>query len=360
MALALALGCVAVSSAIEGGVSSASIAKTVIVPDSQAPTKLPIETPLSKRPPTGKKVVFLDNGTTPAQPLSKGLAGAAAALKWQYTTATISQSNPETLVSAFQSAIQGGANVVVVQATQASEYQQVLPAAQAKGVLVIDQASSNAPTPGITALIDNGAENGSRWGAVLADEAVSNAAGKTVHAAVVTAPIFGTISQAVTSGVQGALHKICSACTAGTIPIPASNIFSGQDAPVIVSYLQSHPETNYLIFVSALVDVGTRAALNSAGFGSVKIVGNDALDPDVAELRSGAATAWLDQPLQVDGWMALDAAARQMTGGNASAYDNRPEPTWLLTTKTHISGNSIPEVPFNYQAQFKKMWKVGG
>jgi ABC-type sugar transport system substrate-binding protein len=303
-------------------------------------------------------VVFLSSGTTPAQLLSKGLASASSALHWNYSATTFNQANPATLISAFQSAIQGGANVVVVQATSSAEYQQLLPMAQSKGVLVIDQASSNSPTPGITALIDNGAANGKSWGNALAAETLANSGGKPVHAAVVTAPIFGTISDAVSNGYAQALHKKCPQCTSATIPIPAGDIFTGQASKDIISYLQTHPNTGDVVFITSLLDVGARAALNQAGFNSVKIFGNNALAPNVAEIKNGQAVAWLDQPLEVDGWMSMDAAARAMTGGNPGLYYSRPEPTWLLTNKTHFTGNTLPEVPFNYQSQFKKMWKI--
>ena len=352
----------AVSATAQGApTSQAAPSSTTVgpqVPDSEAPTALPISTPLSARPPAGKNVVFLNSGVTPGQLLSKGLGEAASALHWNYTSVPINQANPATLISAFQSAVQTGANVIVLQATASAEYAQLLPAAQAKGVLVIDQASSNSPMPGITALIDNGAQNGAQWGQALAGETLADAHGTTVHAAVVTAPIFGTISDAVSSGYKGALVQQCAQCTSDTIPIPAGDIFTGQDAKDIVSYLQVHRDTNYVVFISSLLNVGTRAALNSAGFNSAKLLINDALDSDVVALQNGQVTALLDQPLEVDGWMCIDAAARAMTGGDASAYNTRPEPTWLITQSTHLTGSSLPEVPFDYQQQFKSMWKV--
>jgi ribose transport system substrate-binding protein len=323
-------------------------------------TSLPVTTPLSKRPPVGKKVVFMDGGLPPCQILSQGLASAAKALGWSYSSMSYDDANPATLVSGLQSAISDGANVVVVQATPIAEYEQVLPAARAKGVLVIDQASSNTAVPGIAALIDNNNANAQRYGAALAAETISSAHGSVVHAAIVTAPLFATILQGTVTAYQDSLMKDCTKCAVATIQIPASDVLTGGDAKDIVSFLQTHTDTNYVMFGSSLLDVGTRAALDSAGYSSVKIVGNDALNSDVSELRSGQATAWIDEPLGVDGWMSLDAAARAMTGGNAAVYDNRPEPDLMLTSKSHFSGSVLPEFPTNYQQQFEKMWHVKG
>lgn len=334
--------------------------KPVSVPDINAPTALPVTSLLPRRPPTGKEVVFLNSGVPPDQLFSEGLAAASKVLQWSYSSVSYSQANPATFISAFESAIQNGANVIVVSATSSSEYQQVLPAARAKGVLVIDQASSNSALPGVTALIDNSAANAGLWGTALAAETLANARGAAVHAAIVTAPLFATILQQTNTAYENALMRKCRHCTVGTIAIPAGDVLTGGDAKDVISYLQIHPDTNYLFFATSLLDVGTRSALSAAGMSAVKIIGQNALSPQVTELQNGQATAWLDEPLVVDGWMALDAAARAMTGGGASAYNDAPEPVWMLTADRKPSGTSLPEVPLNYQDKFKRMWHIGG
>jgi hypothetical protein len=60
-------------------------------------------------------------------------------------------------------------------------------------------------------------------------------------------------------------------------------------------------------------------------------------------------------PLQVEGWMSVDAAARAFTGDDPGVYDRQAIPSYLLTPD---NSDGPLEVPTDYADQFKAMWKL--
>jgi ABC-type sugar transport system substrate-binding protein len=109
-------------------------------------------------------------------------------------------------------------------------------------------------------------------------------------------------------------------------------------------------------------------ALKQAGLGTkVKIVGQEAQQPQLQSMIDGTSAAWsvLPEPyvmwVVVD-WMARLAVGQQLTPGIVAAGGN-PE-AFLVTNanqaKTQLdqNGGNWPG-PANYQQQFKALWKVG-
>lgn len=335
------------------GTSGASAVSSALKPYLTPPQQLVVTKPLSRKPPV-ENAVFLSNGIAIAQQISAGMAAASAALGWHYSTLTVDQNNPATVASNMLSAINKGANVVFVSATPAPVFKAALAVARQKKVAVVDVASGNTPTPGITALVNNASQNGPVWGKILALGALQeNPNAKIV---LVTSPVFATILGATDQAAKATVAKYCSSCSFSTLEIPPSDLFSGKAPADIVSYLQSHQDTTDILQDSSLTDPGLTAALRAASLTSVKIFGVAPLTPQLQEVASGQEAGWVIDPLQVEGWMAVDAAARNFAGGNPTLYNKHGIPSYLLT-KSNASNPA--EVPANYQAQFKRLWSVG-
>jgi ribose transport system substrate-binding protein len=322
------------------------------------PTVLLVSTPLSKRPPQGKNVVFLSNGIEIAQQIGAGMKAAADALGWNYKTLSVDQNNPATVTSSMLAAINGGADAVFVSATPSAVFKSALPVAKAKGTSVIDVASGNPPQ-GLTSLVNNAKNNGPVWGKVLALGALADAekAHESAKMVLVTSPIFQTILGPTDAAAKATVSQVCPKCSFDVLPIAPNRLFTGNAPSDVVSYLQAHPDVKYVLQDSSLTDQGLVPALKGAGLSGIKIYGVAPLKPQVAGVQAGDEQGWVVDPLQVEGWMAVDAAARATTGDDPKVYDSQGIPSYLLTK---ANASDPVEVPADYANQFKKMWKLNG
>jgi ABC-type sugar transport system substrate-binding protein len=323
------------------------------------PTSLVVDQALSETPPQGKKVVLLSNGIEIVQETGDGIKAAAAALGWSFSIMTVDSNNPATTNSAMLAAIAQGADVIMLTATDVSIYSEALAEARKRGTVVIDIASGNKPTDGITALVNNAAQNGPVWGKIVALGILADAQESKTDAkiAMVTAPIFDTILGPTNKAVEDTVNKNCSDCSVDTVSIPANDLFAGKSSADIVSFLQRNPDVNYLMVAASLMDEGLRSALQAAGLDKVKIFGVAPLEAQVKAVAGGQESGWVADPLNVMGWMAVDAAARAFTKDDPTVYDSVGIPAYLVTKDTADDGY---EVPSDYQEQFKQMWGVAG
>jgi hypothetical protein len=338
--------------------SQSGPATNALQPYLKPPTALVVSTPLSKRPAQGKKVVFLSNGIEIAQQIGAGMKAAANALGWNYETLSVDQNNPATVTSSMLAAINGGADAVFVSATPSAVFKSALPVAKAKGTAIIDVASGNPPQ-GLTSLVNNAKNNGPVWGKILALGALADAekAKETAKLGLVTSPIFQTILGPTDATAKETVSQVCPKCSFDVLPIAPNRLFTGNAPSDIVSYLQAHPDVKYVLQDSSLTDQGLVPTLKGAGLSGIKIYGIAPLKPQVAAVQAGDEQGWVVDPLQVEGWMAVDAAARASTGDDPKVYNSEGIPSYLLT-KANASGPV--EVPADYADQFKKMWKLNG
>jgi len=349
------------SATAQGGTATNTAATTrsgsataELAPSLKPPTALVVNKPLSRRPPV-EKAVFLSNGIEIAQQIGQGMQAASQALGWRYSTLTVDQNNPATVASNMLSAINSGANVVFVSATPVAVFARVLPIARQHHTVIIDVASGNPPTNGITALVNNASQNGPVWGKMLALGALADAERRNVTAKIllVTSPVFATILGPTDTAAKSTVAQTCPNCSFATLDIPAGDLFSGKAPTDVVSYLQSHQSVNYILQDSSLTDQGLTAALKPLGLTSLRIFGVAPLQPQVDEVTSGQEAGWVVDPLQVEGWMAVDAAARSFTHDDPTLYNAQGIPSYLLT-KANSPGPT--EVPTDYQNQFKTIW----
>jgi ABC-type sugar transport system substrate-binding protein len=332
--------------------SSADAATLYMTP----PTKLLVTQTLKRRPPV-EKAVFLSNGIAITQELDSGAAAAAKALGWHYSTVSVNQNNPATIPSAMLSAINGGAKVVFESGTSDAVFKSALAVAKKKGTVVIDIASGNAPAPGITALVNNASQDGPEWGKMVGLGIVADAGRSRTAANVllVTAPVFATILGSTDQAAKRAISSRCAKCSVSTLGISPSDLFAGKSPQDVISYLQSHPGINYILEDSSLTDPGLVDALKAAGMSKIKIFGVAPVAQQISEVKAGQEVGWVIDPFQVMGWMAVDAAARAVTGSDPALYNSVGMPSYLLTK---ANASDPTEVPTGYQQQFKEMWHL--
>lgn len=327
----------------------------------EPPTELTVTTPLSKAPPKGKKAVYLSNGLPVGQLKERGIREGSQALGWEYETLSFDQKNPSSLNSALVSAINGGANVVFIAAVDAKQIEQGLQLAQEKDVLVIDDASGNPKTPGITARLENEVA-AKEWGRILglgiAADIKKNK--KPGHLVQVTTPLFATVLDPTIKEVEKTLKKYCDDCTTDVLEISGNDLFAQKTPQNLVSYLQQHPNVGYISFALSAAEPGTVPALKAAGLHEkMRIFGKGPLPSHLAELKAGDTHGWIAVPYVLSGWMSVDAAARSMVGDPSDVYEKVGTPPWFVTPESDFDPSVTIEVPSDYPDRFTKMWKVG-
>lgn len=349
------------------GTSSSGLAAAVAAVGAAQtpPATIPETVALPHAPAQGTKVAFLTCSATACSLLNSGFTAAADALGWKPTIITYNSATPG---EALQQAIDQGNKYIATTSIELSTVTPQLQEAKAKGIAIFGAYTGDTP---------QGAANG-LYG-VAQDMQASQVAGKLLpewmiadskghaNAVYVTIPIYPSLNAGQTVAQQ-VFKQDCPACTLGTLPLSLTQVGSGQTPSLIVSYLQAHPSVNYIYLSFQDLFPGVVPALKQAGLESrVKLVGQEAQQPELQSMIDGTSAAWsiLPEPyvmwVVVD-WMARLAAGQQLKADTVAAGSN-PE-AFLITTaaqaKTQLEQNSGNwPGPANYSEQFKTLWKVG-
>lgn len=190
-------------------------------------------------------------------------------------------------------------------------------------------------------------------GKLMADWDVAQAGGGEVAFYGVPELSFTTVMQ---SAFDREMAAICSSCTVRNVTIPVAAI--GTNAPsLVVSDLQSHPNTKVVVLDTSEAGIGLPAALTAARL-KVKILG---FGPPPAVLGYIKQGQW-DAGLGVDGytmiWAQLDALARMVGGEPLTSGEQLGLPPVQFLTKSDITFDPT----FGWQAypdfaqRFAKLW----
>jgi ribose transport system substrate-binding protein len=336
-----------------GGSSSANIAKAkeILAKAETRPTEITQTDPVGKPIPTGKKITYISCGVEACAVQGDILAEGAKALGWTVKTVQ-TDGSPEKVNNAFESAIRDGADAVILQAANKDQIAKPLADAKKAGV---EFATCCSTDPAGTYLVNTGTtEQGGRIGEMHAAKIVEDSGGKA-NVLVVDLSAFQILGE-VANKFKSTMSELCPDCKVGSIDIPLTAI--GKDVPDrIVSYLRSHPETNYVFLIEGALAPGVKAALQSAGLtDKVKISGQSGNEPIYQELKAGKP--WLaitpGQLYSYD-YNELDGLARKFAG--AKVEESEVPDLWLMTSKTVPDdvGAVIPIVE-DYKAQWAKVW----
>ena len=351
-----------VATAVDPGVAAAAAA---VQAAQTVPSAIPESVALPHAPAPGTKVAFLTCSQTACGLLNPGFTAAAQALGWKPTVITYNSATPG---QAVQQAIDAGNKYIATTSIQLNEITPQLQEAKAKGVAIFGAYTPDTP---------EGAANG-LYG-VAQDVAASGVAGKLLpewmisdsnghaNAVYVTIPIFPSLNAGQTVAQQ-VFKQDCPACTLGVLPLSLAQVGAGQTPSALVAYLQAHPSVNYVYLSFQDLFPGVVSALKTAGLnGKVKIVGQEAQQPELQSMIDGTSSAWSILPEPYVMWVVVDWMAR-LAGGMTLTPDivaagSNPE-AFLVTNSQQAqaqladNGGNWPG-PTNYEQQFKALWKVG-
>jgi ribose transport system substrate-binding protein len=155
------------------------------------------------------------------------------------------------------------------------------------------------------------------------------------------------------------MKAVCPSCSVDTLDFPATDI--GTKVPsAIVSYLQQHPDVNYLTMSFDDMSIGVSEALRAAGLdGNVKIIGQSSNQTAAESIKNDSGqVATIPQGVGQMAYKALDVLARQFNGDSLDADAANLLPIWIQTQDTIGDPNDLWKGPQGYADQFAALWLV--
>ena len=326
-------------------------------PPTEPPTEIGVSIPLTSTPESGVRIAWLACELPSCSFFTSGFEAATAALGWDLEVINFPSATPG---QAVQEAIQEGVDFMAITGSPRALYEQELKAAKAAGIPVISCNSTDPPDPdaglvtqcGDATMFRQQALNLSRW--------MINDSGGDAHVALVSLGDYPILLEAEIQMTE-TFSAECPECSLTVIPITVDNLVTGGVPQIIVSHLQSNPDTNYVAFTFSDPLLGVQQALDSAGLTDrVKLTGLALSDVSIAALVDGTAQAWVAQPIPYQSWLMVDAMARLSVGMELEEERQAANlPTWVVDTpevaESLVDAGYWPG-PADYENQFKRLW----
>jgi ABC-type sugar transport system substrate-binding protein len=318
-------------------------------------TDIGVSVPLKSKPPTGKTVAWIGGGLQSTQPITPGFKTATAALGWTLKIINYDPANPQTVNAAVQQAVDQGVDYIAISGTDIASFQQAADAAKAKGIPIIDMYSSNPATGkdgnGIYAVISDSKATEAIVQQIT-DWVIADSAGKA-NAVLVTLPEFPILQVGAKAG-KANFASACADCKMSELDVTLADLGGGKVPGLVVSYLQTHPETTYVVYAIGDLFSGVPEALSTAGI-KVKSVGGVPNVEQTQTLIDKQSDEWSVLPRAESGWHAVDAMARLSIGQDLSGV-----PSTLVTAIWDQANVPKPAAEYggavDYENQFKKLW----
>ena len=324
-----------------------------------APTSIPLTTPLKSAPPKGMTIVYLQCEVSQCKEGGEGVQQATSTLGWTLKTIPFKSTDPATLASAFQQALQLKPFAVVIAGVPEVLWKNQEAAYKEAGIPIIpffvgpiDLSST------VIANIGNLNDNG-YFGKVLADWFIADSQG-TGRALVANVPAYQVLTS-VSDAFEKEVASQCAACKLTKLDVTATQLGTGAFSSVIISALQKDPSIKYVMATDGVFIDPLPAALAGAGLGgTVKVIAQGGDAQNIIDLKAGRLSALTGLPTIYAGWISLDVAIRHYEGMSMpSDGGDGGVPTQLLTKASVGSVTGVFELPTDFRDQIKKLWLLG-
>ena len=356
----LLAACGSSSSSSSSSASAGGQKQIVTPPPTSEPTQIQVSQPLSKTPPKGKKVLFLQCGLPACQRYLKGFQDATAALGWSLQVQVF---NPAAPSAALAQAVLRHPDYIAITGIPAAAVSPQLAAAKQAGIPVISSATPEKPSPGGWAAQSGGAaavdaDYLARW--------MTNDSGGKGNMVAVTIPQYPFLNTE-TDWLKTNLKRMCPGCSYDQLDFSVADLSSGAVPQKLAGYLQAHPNVNYVYFTFNNLEQGVPPALRTIGDAppKVKLIGA-AGDLSIMKAIGTTNAAWTVGPDVYEAWVMLDSMARLSVGDRITpAYEESVYqwPTWVVDSSKSAQllapTNFDWYGPPNQAAAFKKLWRVG-
>jgi ribose transport system substrate-binding protein len=349
-----ATGTVASSSGADSGLS---VAAANVTKYSKLPTALTVTTPLPAAPKPGRTVVFLQCDVAQCTQGGDGFRAAASAIGWKTKTLSWQVTEPATLISDMQEALnlRPKPYAVSISGLPQAVWEHEEAAYTKAGVLLMPWSLGPVTyNKTLFAEIQN-PQAIEEQGRLLADWFIVDSKGKG-KVLLQNVSQYPSIDEEAT-GFQDEVTAHCPACSVTTLNVTGSEVSANQVTSTIVSSLQRNPSIEYVMSADVALAPGLTEALQAAGR-KVKVLGGAAISTDLQEVRDGTMAVAMATNQYYNGWQMIDALARHAAGLPVTRSDGGG--VEQILTKANIAQAGVADqVPAGYPALFKKLWHVG-
>jgi len=345
------------STASGGSSKGVEEAKAAIAEVLKPPTSFGITAPLKERP-TGKTVAFMQCGVPECAAINKHLGPATKAMGVKLQTIQTGNT-PQTIAEGFNTAIETHPDAVIVPAIDPVIWQSQLKKLRAAHIPILawylpEDIKTDPLAKGIlTNTYD--ASDATRVGQLLADFVVAESNGEA-SVVDVEVPEF-TIFKIQAEAFKEELARVCPECSVDSLKSHAEDI--GSKIPgAVVSYLQQHPETNWVVSDFGSLATGVPQAIAAAGLDeNVKLVSASSEPNNYEDVKSGGEYATLPVDLHYLAWQGVDGAARAITGQSLAPDGPGNVPMQILKQEDITFEPSEEWVGFpGYEQKFEELW----
>jgi ribose transport system substrate-binding protein len=340
-----------VSESDESGPSSAAVSKL-----EQAPTAIPITTPLPKKPEPGGTIVFLKCEVPQCAQQSEGFKTAAEAVGWKVVDIPFVTTDPSTLAPAFSQALDLKPAAVAFGGMPYELWSKYVPDFEAAGTIIVPNYVGPVPESETVPVIAAGPVNDAAMAKSVARWVADDSDGK----AHVLVQKIGAYKAVVgwADGVKDELATICPDCKVSEIENSATQITGAGAAQSIVSEVRKDPSIDYVVGYNGAFFSGLNQALQNAQL-DVKVGGLFPLPQNVQDVMNGSGGAFLAINNQYAAWFSVDAALRHAQGAPALPEDQQIFPSKLVTKTSARDSDGDFAGPEGFEDQFFTLWKVG-
>ena len=343
------------TTAAVAGSDEVAKAKAAYEPFLKPPTDIKQTTKLTGKVPTDRPYVFLECELPQCHEIGVGALEAAKAIGWKTQVIKWSTADLQTMLSAMDEALALKPVAITTTGIPQDFWADRIPKAEAAGTMIIPIAVADLKT---SKTVPMGAAMGSDYKSdghltgnwFIAD---SNAEGVAL---VVDVPAYPVLT-AHGTGFKDAVAAGCKKCKVSTIEISVPQLGAGEYVPTVVAALQKDPTIKYVITTDGAFIDGLTAAMSAASIKGVKIAGGSATLNNLAALDTGTEHAWAGEAIHMDGWIAIDIAARQLLGMPISDSDGGR--TQQLFIKGNVGTPTLSlDKPDDFRQKFMKLWGV--
>jgi ribose transport system substrate-binding protein len=319
------------------------------------PTSIGITEPLKTKP-TGKKIYYMQCGVLQCTDVGKQLDKVGAILGVDVVHIDTGNT-PETISAAFDRAAHDLPDGVMVPALPSSLFKSQLAVLASHNIPVVVWTSPDVVGNGIVkVLLDSNqyVQNGD----LIADWIVvdSKANAKTAFFNIPNFPALKTMEKAY----EARLTQLCPSCTYAGVDVQGTDI--GKNLPErVVSYVQQHPDTNYIVLAFGSMVLGVPEALKEAGLdGRVKLVSQAGLSLNFNYIAKGEQAVDLTLSHLNLAFAAMDVMARAKAGQDISDIPTTLPSIFLTKDNLNFDASSNTTWPMQdtLQQQYKTLWGV--
>lgn len=321
----------------------------------------PIAEPLAKKPPTGKKVVFLQCELPACERFKSGMEGATKALGWSLETIVFPSANPG---KGIETALSQNPDYIAMSGVPQSVIKAQMANAERQGVPIVSCSTVEPGEPGgyaaqCESTDINETEILAQW--------IEEDSGGEAHVLGLTLPLYPILATQI-EFLEGEFLKTCSGCSYKSLDLTPENLAEGAVGQKVVAELQQNPEINYIYSTFADPITGLRAVLDSAGYQDVKIVSAAGNESTVQEVP-GKVAATTQTPNEFMSWQMVDALARISIGENVQedpAYQELLAETPVYVIDSEEAVERLKQFGYNwpgpgdgsYKEEFEELWQV--